>query len=105
MRRGQTETNRLVSELAGRQLRDLSSVNFSDPFGWDTEGCQEVVFQFVTVWLDSEGALHTEEPGIALCIAYWESFVSARNADWPIVLLIQPRATKPTTEEVGEFLS
>ncbi len=44
----------------GRATLEFPCVHFPDSFGWDAESCQEVVFQFVTVWLNSKGSLHAE---------------------------------------------
>ena len=88
-----------------RASLEFPCVHFPDSFGWDAESCQKVVFQFVTVWLNSKGSLHAEEPGIAFFVAYGKSFMSARNADRSIVLLKQPWPPKPTTEEVGELFA
>lgn len=100
---GQREGSARVNR--GRADLGFPCVHFPDSFGWDTECGQEVVFELVTVWLNSKGSLHAEQPGIAFFVAYGKSFMSARNADRSIVLLKQPWSPKPTTEEVGELFS
>src|SRR5688572_25825803 len=90
---------------AWREVLELSCVHFPNSFRWDTECSEEVVFELVTVWLDGDGSLHTEQPGIALFVANGKLFVKSRNADRAIVLLKQPGASQPTAQEVGQLLA
>ena len=71
----------------GEAVLKLSCVHFSDSFGWDAEGGQEVVFELLTIWLNGDGSLHAEQPGIALFVTNRELFVKTWNTDRPIVLL------------------
>ena len=95
------------SDCAGawREVLELSCVYFSDPFRWDAEGSEEVAFELVTVWLDGDGSLHTEQPSIPLFVTNGKLFVKSRNADRAIVLLKQPGASQPTAQEVGQLLA
>lgn len=82
---------------------ELSHIHLPDSFRRDTKCGEEVLLEFLGVRLRSEGPLHTEEPGVAFFVAYWESLVGTRNADWPIVLLKNPGTSQPAAQEIGQF--
>lgn len=71
----------------GRAALEFPCVHFPDSFGWDTECGQEVVLELVTVWLNSNGSLHAEQPGIAFFVPDGELFVKTWDTDRPIALL------------------
>lgn len=73
----------------------LSCVHFSDSFGRDEECGQEKILKLVAVWLDGDGSLHAEQPGIAFFVPDGKLRVKTWDTDRSIVLLKQFGTSKP----------